>query len=228
MPTGTDIMARVGDLLNDEDHIRWTPAELCIWINEAVRAIILAKPSASSASQILTLVAGTLQAVPAPALSLVRLVRNLKTAATSPRIGDKIITPVARDILDAQDPDWHDSSKTPHQKLVRHCVYDEANPREFYVYPGNNGQGIVEAIVATLPTPLAANGDAALPASYSAEIGLPEPYSVPVLDYVLYRCQSKDDTGANAGRAMAHYQQFASAIGLKIQVEGATSVNARK
>lgn len=234
MPTGADIMQPAAALLNDEEHVRWPLPEMAGYINDGVKAIVLAKPSASTQSIILELVAGTLQSVPQDGtptrLMLLSVVRNLKTTADGPRIGDRIITTVARDLLDAQDPYWHDKSRTPHQRQVRHAIYDEATPLQFYVYPGNDGTGIVEANVSTLPAPLtpAAGKDPLTLAAWTGSVGLPEPYSVPLKEYLLYRCQSKDDTGANVGRAQAHYQLFANAIGLKITVEGATSPNARK
>lgn len=230
MPTGREIMERAGILLNDEEHVRWTLPEICDWINEAQRAIVLVKPSASSKSIVLTLVAGTKQTVPQAGdpkpLMLVSIVRNLKSAATLD--GGRIITATNRALLDAQEPNWHDKRSVPFRREARHFVYDEAVPLEFYVYPGNDGTGIVEAQVSTLPAVLAATGDVNLLSSYAATLDLPEPYSVPILDYVLYRCQMKDAEAGDASRAAGHYQQFASAIGMKIQVEGSTSPNTRR
>jgi|FLYM01.1.fsa_nt_gi hypothetical protein len=232
MMTGREIMERAGILLLDEEFARWTLPELADWINEGVRAIILAKPSAHASTRILSLAEGTWQQVaevagePVP-LSLIDIRRNLRDT-NSPRVGGRIVRAVSRTMLDAQDPYWHDPTRTRYRKEVRHFVFDEENPLEFYVYPGNDGTGVVEAIVSSLPTRLAASGDENELASYASDIGLPEPYSVPLLDYVCYRAQSKDDLTGNAGRAAAHYQQFATAIGLKIQVEGATSPNARR
>lgn len=229
MPTGREIMESAAILLADEDHIRWTLPELCRWINDAVRATILAKPSAKSESRAISLSEGTLQRVPtAPTptpLLLIDVVCNLTSAA--PRVAGRMIRPIARAQLDGQAPNWHDTRYVRFAKEVRHVVFDENNPLEFYVYPGNTGDGIVEAVLAVLPAPLEASGDVNAIASYEGEIGLPEPYSVPVLDYVLYRAQSKDDTAGNGGRAQYHYVQFANAVGLKIQVEGASSPNRR-
>ena len=229
MPTGQEIMYRAGILLQDEEHVRWTPPELAEWINEAVRAIILAKPSAHSSTRVLQLAPGTWQQVPAVAglpvpLALLDITRNLISVGP-PRVGGRTIRAVNRSMLDAQDPNWHDPSRTIYRKECRQFVFDEQNPLEFYVYPGNDGTGLVEALVSSLPERLTASGDEDDPASYG-EIGLPEPWSVPLLDYTLYRAQSKDDIAGNAPRAIAHYQQFASAVGIKVQVERASSPNA--
>lgn len=231
MPTGREIMERASVLLMDEDYTRWPLSELCSWINEGVKAIVLAKPSASSATIDITLVAGTLQKVPATGtptpLVLQNISANVRSIAPTRLLG-RSITIVGRTILDAADPNWHDTRFVPFKKDVRHYVYDEASPLEFFCYPGNNGDGIVQGLVSTLPTPLTAAGDPKVIASYAGDVGLPEPYSDPLLDYVLYRSQMKDDLPAAAGRSLMHYQQFAAAVGLKIQVEGSTSPNSRR
>ncbi|GLQ09249.1 hypothetical protein GCM10007913_11810 [Devosia yakushimensis] len=232
MRTGAEIMRDAGILLNDEKHTRWSLPELCGWINEASRAIVLGKPSAKTHTRTLQLEAGTKQNVaavsglPTP-IALVEVVRNVAGPA-EPLVGGRTVRATSRTILDAQDPYWHVADRVPFRKEVRHIVYEEQLPLEFYVYPGNDGTGFVEAIVSHVPAALVATGADDALTSYAAEIDLAEPYSVPILDYVLFRCQSKDDTAAMPGRASVHYQAFASAIGLKIQVEGASSTNSRR
>jgi hypothetical protein len=231
MPTGKEIIERAATILIDLDHVRWPLAELADWINEGVKATLIAKPSAHSESKVLALVAGTLQTVsttgvPTP-LNLIKVVRNI-TSEGPPRVGGRIITPVDAETLDAQVPDWHDPTKVAQAAVVKHVIFDENNPLEFYVYPGNDGSGKVEVILSTLPAPLVADGDAADIESYDGDIGLPEPYSAPILDYVLFRAFAKDDLEGAPGRSASHFQLFATAVGLKTQVEGATSPNAKR
>lgn len=225
-------MERAGILLNDEEHVRWPLPELANWINDAVSAIIIAKPSASSESRIIPLARGTWQQVPQGGSfprphALLEIRRNVRDPADRAS-GGRIVTPVGMNALDAQAPNWHDPKHVSFRREARHYVFDEAVPLEFYVYPGNDGHGHVEVALSTMPAPLAASGAPDLLASYEGQIGLPDLYSVPVLDYVIFRTQSKDDDGAMPGRAMAAYQQFAAAVGIKVQVEGATSPNARR
>lgn len=232
MTTGRDIMERAGLILQDEDNVRWLPSELCQWLNDGIKAIILAKPSAKTETRVLTLAEGTLQAIatvagsPTP-LALISITRNI-TATTPARIGGRTVRAVSGAVLDAQEPYWHDPDQVRFKAEVRQYVYDEQNPLEFYVYPGNDGTGTVEAVVSVLPDLLEATGSVDDLASYDTAISLPEPYSVPLLDYVLFRAFSKDDTGAQPGRSMSHYQAFATAIGIKIRVEGASSPNSRR
>ncbi len=224
---GSDLLTRAAIILQDDDHVRWPLPELVKWLNDALHAVVLAKPSASSLSVALSLIAGTLQSLTnASHLALLRIPRNL-VAAGPPRIGGRIIRPTTREVLDASQPSWHDPTEVPYKKEVRQYVYDEASPREFYVYPGNLGTGLIEAVVSVLPTQLAASGDPDTIGSYATELGLPEPWAVALLDFVLYRAFAKDDVAADVSRSRLHYQAFASAVGVKVQAEGQNSPNAR-
>ncbi|AAL49590.1 unknown [Sinorhizobium phage PBC5] len=234
MPKASEIMRLAGIQLLDEDHIRWPLIELADWVNEGVKAIVLAKPSASSKSAAIQLVKGTHQTLPGTidgkaTLQLIGINRNLVSAA-EPRQGLRAIRTCARDVLDAQEPNWHTASYVPFRKEVRQVIYDENLPTEFYVYPGNDGSGFVEAAFSFLPTSVkVANGaDPEKIASWDIDVGLPEPYSVPLLDYVLYRCHQKDDTAADLGKATSHYQLFATAVGIKVQSEGTSNPNRRR
>lgn len=233
MPTGREVMEAAAILLQDEDHDRWTLPELSRWLNEGVRAICLAKPSACSASRVVQLQEGTLQTVPEdPAypkpLLLMSIVRNIVSAGP-PRVGGRPVKPYSRDLLDAEDPFWHDKTRTPFKKEVRGFVFDEKVPLEYYVYPGNTGSGFLEIVTANVPPPLAPSpsADADDIASYAGDIGLPEPYQVPLVDYVVSRAFAKDALTGDAGQAQAYYLKFANAIGLKVQVEGAHSPRGR-
>ena len=230
--TGKDILTDAAELLFDNDHVRWTLPELVRWLNAGMRDICLAKPSANSSTRILTLAAGTLQSVPTATnlsepLQLIDVVRNI-TADGPPRVAGRTIKTVSRDILDSENPNWHNSKYLRFRAEVRNVCFDEQNPLEFYVYPGNDGTGKVEAVVAQIPAPIVATGDVTLIDSYNTEIDLPDIYASPLLDYVLARAYSKDEEGNYDTRSQMHEQKFAAAIGLKIQVEGASSPNSRR
>ncbi len=223
MPTtAADIMATAGILLNDEDHIRWPTDELRTWINDGLKAILLAKPSAKVATRILSIAAGTLQSVPTAAgaptpLALIDIVRNIKSI--DPTVPGRVVSIVSRGMIDATEPDWHDTTVIPAKKEVRHYTYDEQNPLEFYVYPSNDGTGKVEAVISQLPTLVTADGDT---------IDLPQTYDPVLVDFVCYRAHQKDATASEPGMAADFYGKFANALGIKIQVEGGSSPNNRR
>lgn len=225
-------MQRAGILLQDEDHTRWGPAELRLWINEGCKAVVAAKPSAKASTRVLTLAEGTRQTVPAAAglpvpIQLLDITANV--SAESPvRLLGRSIKIVGRAQLDANDPYWQDKTRTRFKKEVRHFVFDEQNPLEFVVYPGNDGTGKVEGVIATVPAELAAGADPADATTYTGTIDLPEIYDPALVDYVCYRSFLKDATSGDPGLAATYYQSFAAALGIKIQVEGGSSPNARR
>lgn len=232
MLVGARIINEAGLLLQDEAFVRWTLPELCGWLNAGVGAIILAKPSACSSSRLLPLAVGTKQTIgqidgqPRP-LMLLGIDRNIVEVGPPP-VGGRAVKLTSRAVLEAADPYWHDPRRSRFTREVKHYTFDENLPLEFFVYPGNNGQGIVEAVVAAVPAPLEATADPDDIASYGGDVGLPEPYSGPLLDYVLHRAFAKDGLEGDNGRAQLHYSHFATAIGLKIQVERASSPNATR
>ena len=215
----SDIMRNAGILLQDEDHIRWTPSELAAWINDAVRTIIITKPSESTSLRDIPLVAGTAQTVPAgtpQAQILLSITRNVRDVETADRAPGRAIMATTRMGLDGASPDWHDPRRVRQRSEVYQYFIDDMDPLRFWVYPGNDGTGGVEAVVSTIPTPVAATGDPSLEASYVVDVGLKDAMATPILDYVIFRAHSKDDVAATAERAQLHFQAFAAAIGLKI------------
>lgn len=217
----SDIFQRVSRVLLDETNVRWPLEELRLWLNDGLREIALVKPTATSDTVIVPLVAGTFQEVSNTYISVLRVTRNLKSGATSPRLGAATVRVVDRQVMDAQAPDWHDSTRTRPNKIVRNVVFDIADPRCFWVYPPNDGTGYVEAIVSKVPSPVPAPtppADQKALANYAVTVDLLDIYANALTDYILYRAYSKDAayTGS-AQRAAAHYAQMAAALGVTIQ-----------
>lgn len=232
MFTARDVFEKAGILLNDTGELstrRWPLAELCGWLNDGLKAIVIQKPSASAVNVSLPLVRGTLQTIPGGYVSILRPVRNVR-AERSDRQPRKTISVVSEEQLSNLNPAWHDEYSVRYGQQVKHFVFDEANPRAFYVYPGNDGTGAIEAVLCAEPK-LIQPKDGVNPtdlAAYEVEIPFEDIYSGILLDYVLYRARSKDaQESGNATRAALHYQQFANALGIKINVEANTSPNAK-
>lgn len=211
--TAQDVFSRTVKILQDVNATRWPLAEQLLWLNDAVREVVIHKPNATARTVSLPLAAGTKQSLPIPYNTLIQVVRNATGAA---------VTPVSRQLVDAFLPGWHDTSVIPAAATVRHVVDDSDDPKTFYVVPANDGTGALEVVVSVLPTALAmpvSNPNAL--ASYAAlTVDMDDLYQNVLTDYVLYRSFSKDMSlpGA-AARATAHYQLFAQAIGLKLQGE---------
>jgi hypothetical protein len=205
--TGANIITRVQDTLQDTTSVRWSEAELLRYINDAQREIVNLRPEAAADHANVQLAAGTEQTIPDVGLRLIKVVRNMSTTGSS-ATGKRAIRLVSSDILNAQDPDWHDPAVTgqsAHGTIVKNYIFDEDDPRKFYVYPGISGNSYVEIVFSRTPTDLA---------NTSATIYVDDIYGNAIVDFVLYRAYMKDaEYAANAQRAGSHYQLFTASLG---------------
>lgn len=223
----SDIIARAQIIVQDTTGVRWPYAELLNWLNDGQREVALYKPSATAQNVAIMLTSGTLQSIGTGGLALLRIIRNLKTPVGTPRLGARACRIVDREVLDSQHPDWHDSTVFPYEKVVKHFCFDDSDPTNFYVFPGNNGTGAVEAVISKSPddiVPLVANSQVLT--DYRKLINVPEIYANCLLDYTLFRAYSKDaDYAGNADRSGGHYAMFTAALGAKQQNEIANNPN---
>jgi len=212
------VIDRVQTTLQDTTGVRWpVVGELVLWINDAQREIALLKPDASAKNTTITLVDGTKQDIPSDGNRLLRAVRNM--SAASGGTGKRSVRLVQREVLDAQTPDWHDplvSGDAAHTNIVKHYIYDEQNPRNFYVYPGVSGSAYLEIIYSANPSTVA-QGD---------NLDIPDIYANAVMNYVLYMAYMKDaEYAGNNQRAASHFQIFTTSVTGKGQVDALTTPN---
>ncbi len=219
--TVNSVIDRVQTVLQDTTGVRWpVVAELVLWVNDAQREIALLKPDASAANDTITLVSGTKQTIPTDGNRLLKAVRNMSAASGGD--GKRAVRLVDREVLDAQTPDWHDpdvGGDATHGSLVKHYLYDESNPRNFYVYPGVDGNAFLEIIYSANPSTVASGGN----------LSIPDIFANAVLNYVLYMAYMKDaEFAGNSQRASSHYQLFTSAITGKGQIDAVTNPNVER
>ena len=216
--TVQSVVDRVQATLQDTTGVRWpVTGELVLWVNDAQREIALLKPDASATNATITLVTGTKQTIPTGGNRLLRVVRNMSAASSG--TGKRAVRLVSREVLDAQTPDWHDPTVTgdaAHTNVVKHYVYDEQNPRNFYVYPGVSGSAYLEIIYSDNPATVA----------LACNLSVPDIYANAVMNYVLYMAYMKDaEYAGNNQRAANHYQIFTAAVTGKGQIDALTSPN---
>lgn len=193
----SELMSRAGEILQDNEHIRWTVPELLQWINDAARETIVRRPSARSITQVLPMVAGTLQSIPADGVQLLDVVRNMGIDGATP---GRVVRRVDRQLMDDQAPDWHAAKKRP---VVKHFMFDERSPRGFYVYPPATAGTQVEALFSQLPPTITEEAES---------IDMGAEYVNVIVSYMVYRALSKDSEFANGTVAALHYQAFIDAV----------------
>ena len=217
--TGTNLLSRIKDILQDTTSVRWPEAEILRYINDAQREIVNYKPESSAKTDNVQLATGTKQALPADGLRLIKVTRNM-SAASGSATGKRAIRIVNVDILNTQEPDWNDptvSGDAQHGTVVKHYIFDEDDPKNFYVYPGVAGNAFVEIVYSKTPTDLS---------SASSNLDIDDIYGNAVIDYVLFRAYQKDaEYAGNAQRAQTHYQLFLNCIGQGAQAQNLLSPN---
>ena len=216
--TVQSVIDRAQTVLQDTTGVRWpVVSELVLWINDAQREIALLKPDASATNTTITLVTGTKQDIPSGGNRLLKAVRNMSAASNG--TGKRSVRLVDREVLDGQTPDWHDptvSGDAAHTNIVKHYIYDEANPRNFYVYPGVSGNAYLEIIYSSNPAAVTQSGS----------LSIPDIYANAIMNYVLYMAYMKDaEYAGNAQRASSHFQLFTTSVTGKGQIDAMTNPN---
>lgn len=199
------------DLL-DEAGTRWPARELVSHLNDAVRALVVARPDITTTTTAVALVAGARQALPAQAALLVDIPCN----AAGKR---RAISKVDQLLLDRTAPGWQGM---PQALEVEHFMHDLREPRAFMVYPPARVGAQVDltwvARLQPVPEPAGATW-----AQVSGGIELSEDWGSALLNYVLYRAYSKDaEVAGNAQLAASHLALFNNAAG--IQLEASSTV----
>jgi len=198
---------------------RWPNSELQDWLNDAQKEIVLYRPDANTANEEFTPTASSSkQSIPAAGLRLIEVVRN--TASTSDKTATRMIQ---RAIMDDQVPNWHAAAASVN---IEHWVYDERDPKTFYVYPNPTSAARLEIIYSTVPSDVdIVNADETWKtAATSTTIGLDDVYANAILDFMLYRAYSKDaEYAGNAGQAQSHMIAFSNSLGMKTNADSTSA-----
>lgn len=207
-----DILHRAGIVLQDEDHVRWTADELIGWVNEAAGMVVTLKPDAGARVATMELEPGAQQSVSGVAVQQIDVLYNVSPEDKPGRA----IRLTERHLLDSADPDWY--GRKP-GKAIKHYTYDDRTPSLFFVYPPAAAGARVRASLSVIPDPVSTVSD---------HLGMGIQYSAALLNYVLFRCFSKESEFANGTLSAAYYEAFKDVLGLTHQAETMTSPNAKE
>lgn len=236
---------RVSNLLSDTapQFSRWSERELVQWWNDAQMAIVKYLPLAGHRIDAIKLAPGTRQYIGNIATTDVKPTVGSAPAAAirgrqvlSPRrnMGDdgetvgRAIRLVERDVLDAQNLDWHLETG----RAVLEACYDPATPRYFSVWPGvpDDRDVWIELAYAADPIDVPAGGAPgselyAFAGSSTAVIGIDDQYLEEAVDYTVARANLKDSKYAEPQMAAYHSARFLQALNAKVAAVTGTSPN---
>lgn len=201
------ITDRVNEQLVDDGFTRWPLATLLTYFNAAQRAIVLVRPDANAKEATFVCVAGTKQQLPDNALRLIDVRSN--------QAGFDIRNRSKSEISDLY-PSWYG---TTGQSEPEAFIYDERQPKVFFLFPGVTAGLEVEIVYPEIP-PLRTieqlNSNADLDSIYSGSI----------VEYMLYMAHGKDFEYSEQAKAQTHFQMFHVLMGLKSEGDaGMTPTN---
>lgn len=185
----SSIIDRVRSQLIDTGTVkRWTDDELIKWVTDGERTVVAIAPGASSVNATVELIPGTLQFIPSNGHMLLSVTRNT---------GGRAVRVIGRELIDGFNPDWHVATAS---STVQNYIFDPQQPRQFYVYPPNDGTGSLDIVYSIMPAERTALTDT---------LEVIDLYQTALVDYVMYRAHQKDsDFAAGAGIAANYLQTF--------------------
>jgi len=209
--TTASIITKAQKILQDATGVRWSGDELLGWLNSGQREMVVFKTNVYVKAAVVTLAAGTRQALPNDGVQLIDIPRNFAADGVTP---GRVVRQTERDTLDATLPTWH---AAPASATVKHFIFNLLDPKAFYVYPPQpaTNAGKVEVIYG------------AVPPEATTTITVDDIYEPALLDYMLYRAFSKDSEYADVVKADKHYAKFAALLTGKARMEAGTNPNAR-
>lgn len=216
------LVSKAQTLLQDVTSVRWPVLELQGWLNDAYREIVNLRPDSNTQTGTYSCAAGPRQVLTVQFPNALRLIEAIRNVATT---SDKrAIRLIDRRVLDEQRRTWY--AETPSVTL-QHYMFDPRVPKEFLVYPPASSLAQLEVAYSSVPTAHTLT-EAQLTNPATAEvIRIDDSFANALIDYVMYRAYSKDaEYAANANRAVAHFQAFQNALGVKGQTEAASQPGA--
>lgn len=207
--TVTDIINRVNDALVDDQFTRWPKNDLLSYLNEAQKAIVLIRPDSFVIDVELTCTDGTKQALPDEALRLVDVRYN--------SVSKRAIVKKERSEITEYDPGWYGTTGETDAEAF---VYDERDPKVFFVYPGLAAGSKLDIVCSKTPAEIpVADID-------TASSSLQSVYTNAIVEFMLYKAHSKDFEYSEQQKAVTHYQMFRTILNAKSEGEiGMTPTN---
>jgi hypothetical protein len=196
------------ELYADIDYDRIERPTWIKYLNAGIRALILVRPDAGAVTESVQLVAGIKQTIPAAALRLLDIHRNMGTDGST---AGKIITPSKRAHIDYANLLWPvDEGET----YVENFSYDAATPLIYYVTPPVSGSTnvYIEMSSSQLPTTITAIDD---------PMTVNDIFFEPLVQYMLYKAYSGDDESVEFQKAGAYLSTFFQLLGIEAKSSAA-------
>lgn len=201
----------------------FTDPELVGYCNRAMDFCADVSASCNPVTKVLSLVSGTIQKLPPEGGRILGFLHNdldaksrFKAGIVSYK-GKTAVREMDVDSLNAQIPGW--ASVTP-SSLVLYVMFDPLSPKEFAVYPSNDGAGKLFVRYTERPVPVGSVAD---------DFPLSAEFKEACVNLIMYFALSRDgEDTENSARAKDFYQQatmlLSGSDGLKMTLSGRSTM----
>lgn len=195
--TPAEVIADARRVLNDTDPVapRDSDTELLRFVNLGIKEIANHKPELFSTVGDMVCEAGKCE----QAITFEDAMQILDVLCIH---GGQAITPFDRRSMDLFRPAWRQDAEGPAEQWSP----IDGDPLRFFIYPKAPAGQTLDVLFARNPDDYALTDVIA---------DLPEVTKPALVDYVIYRAQSKDDPHVISQRANSHYTAFLNKIGVK-------------
>ena len=205
------LLEQTATQLQDQNHERWPLSELLDYLNAGMREIIWLQPLAFRQWRILSLQQGPRQ-VFTDAFQILDLTGNIQSGDYNTGVvRGRALRRVSLDRLDLFSPNWLDSQAAVQAKEY---ALDTVDRQSFWVFPPNDGTGMIEARIIAKPQFLDEPANPDDPASYDTmEANIEAEYAPALVYYMLSRAWAKDaDFAGNMEISTRYYGLFKSML----------------
>lgn len=210
MPTviAQTIVDEVEKTLYDDNNVRFSASELLGYLNDGQRNIQILRPDAYTKNSIVQLVQGTKQTIPADAIMLSKVRRNMGAAGTT---AGEVPHKAEFEDIDNSNPNWHTATANG---VVKNWFYDEIDKRTYYVSPPQPSPGHYLEIICPSSPPDVAIG---------AVISLSDEFKTPLQQYMLYRAYAKAGDHHDFAKSQTYLNNYRQELGSSAQSAAAVT-----
>lgn len=199
----SDIITEVSGQLNDIAQITWVEDALIRYIDSAQEMVVSIRPDAYSQITNMLMGVGSKQDLPASALRLLDIKRNMGTDGNSP---GRVVIAIDEESLDLFSFSHHAATQ---KEVIKNFSYDEKTPNTFYVDPPSDGTGYIEISISRIPPKITGVSD---------PLVLKDIYFNHVVQWCMFRAYSIEvDSASSQSRAQKHETSFYLMMGKKFR-----------
>tara|TARA_R110000868_G_scaffold57972_1_gene178828 strand:- start:2021 stop:2617 length:597 start_codon:yes stop_codon:yes gene_type:complete len=195
MTTPASIISVARSIINDVDPTlyRQADSELLGYFNDGMQEISVLVPSVFSSIGDLTCTVGSVEQT--VTFNSAQAIIDILCIH-----GSTAITPFDWDIMNRFNPGWRTDTAGPAKQWVR----KQGDPLRFFIYPQSPSTAqVIDVMYVRNPIVLALT---------DTITEIPAGYYPALVDYIVYRAESKDDESVVSQRSAGHYQTFVAKV----------------